>query len=640
MKPRPYQRDGMDAVLAAHERGVRRQLVVMATGLGKTALVAMLAREMNARTLMLVHRVELLEQALGAFGRVWPEASRGRVHRNEVELGRHVTVAMVDTLSANEWKRARVAAGRPQLVICDEAHLAASPKKWKKVLDELGPDLMLGITATPGRPDGVEMRTLFDECTYQMTLLDGVQDGWLSYFDGDAANIDVDIDSVATRAGDFAKGELSKRMNTEAVRLQTLEAWKKHCPDRKSIVFCVDRAHGRELAQTFRDHGVPADVVDGTMDGAQRAAILDKLRAGELRAVMNCMVLTAGTDVREVDAIVWARPTQSQVLYIQGTGRGSRLIGEEPCLRESLSALSRTDADGTLRYVRHMDGPGQHRYLRLESGVWVPTPGKRNCYVLDLVKNSSRHSLVQLAAMGGRELLDPVERERRELGEVVAKREHPYQVQGDSTLGDVRKIDLLAPPKSGNLPWGETPYGWGVRLGSDRGGRPLGHIICRAIDAACPEAGWRVVHIEPRVGSAPIWEVLNPRDKKHPGGRPLTKEWAFGLAEETAKRLGSSRTPDGRFTGVDVTPSQPVELHLLLKEVEAAEAAAREELARKGITLHGAATERASERQIDHLRSLGVSIDDSQPLTSVQALAMTRRAYATGRRPGTRRATA
>jgi len=209
---RPYQRQAADAVISAYRRGVRRMLVQLATGLGKTVLFAHLAHTVvsnGRRVLIIAHRDELLTQARDKLLTVDPSADVGIVRAELDETDARIVVASIQTI-VRPNRLARL--GRFDLVVVDECHHAAA-RSYRDVLEALGafePDgpMVLGVTATPGRGDGVGLDSVFQEIVYEMGILDGIQGGYLCDLRAVSVTLDTDFSDVHTRNGDLADGEL------------------------------------------------------------------------------------------------------------------------------------------------------------------------------------------------------------------------------------------------------------------------------------------------------------------------------------------------------------------------------------------------------------------------------------------------
>jgi hypothetical protein len=160
---------------------------------------------------------------------------------------------------------------------------------------------------------------------------------------------ETSVEDVGVHGGDFVAEQLSRVINTEERNQLVVENYLELAADRKALVFAADLKHARDLAAVFKGHGVNATWVSGGTPLSLRRSILEKLRKGELKVIVNCMVFTEGFDEPSLDAILVARPTQSLVLYCQMIGRGLR-----------------------------------------------PYPGKKDCLFIDFVDNSSRHRLISM----------------------------------------------------------------------------------------------------------------------------------------------------------------------------------------------------------------------------------------------------
>ncbi|MBC7106262.1 MAG: restriction endonuclease subunit R, partial [Firmicutes bacterium] len=221
------------------------------------------------------------------------------------------------------------------------------------VLERLGfmsgdPDkLLLGVTATPVRGDKVGLGAVFQKIVYQRSLLWMVRAGYLVDFRGLVVDTGVDLGDVRVVAGDFADADLEGVLNTEDRNGLIARAYLDHTAGRRAVAFTAGVQHALDLAATFRAAGVTAEAVSGETPEEERRKLLSAFRAGDVRVLCNCNLLTEGWDEPSLDCILMARPTKSKALYLQMLGRGAR-----------------------------------------------PYPGKQDCLVIDFVDNTGRHDVM------------------------------------------------------------------------------------------------------------------------------------------------------------------------------------------------------------------------------------------------------
>lgn len=192
-----------------------------------------------------------------------------------------------------------------------------------KVFDPRSKTLLLGVTATPSRSDGQGLNKVFQTITDDLSILWGIQSGWLVDLKGIRVKSGVLLDGVHSRAGDFAQDELELAVNVSARNDLIVRSWLSKGQDRPTIAFTVDIKHGKDLASAFKSYGVVAEAVWG--DDPNRAEKLAAHRVGKIKILCNCALLTEGYDDPNIGCIIMARPTQSEGLYTQLLGRGTRL---------------------------------------------------------------------------------------------------------------------------------------------------------------------------------------------------------------------------------------------------------------------------------------------------------------------------
>lgn len=348
---RPYQRDAIAAVLAARRDGVRRLLVCLPTGAGKTVVFSELARLARRQVLVLAHREELLAQAKDKLERALGGTERVvAIEQGEKRAPAEARVVVCSIRSLREPRLAALLRGRDVgLVIYDECHHAAADDNLR-VLRQLGAfdegwsGTLLGFTATTQRGDGQGLDTVFERIVYARTLPEMIADGYLVKLRGFRIATGADLTRVSGGGVDFVEEELAEAVDIEERNALVARSIQELARDRRTIAFCVTVNHARNLARALNVLGVPAGIVHGAMPAEQRAKELADFREGRTRVLTNVAVLTEGFDDPGVSCVAMARPTRSEGLYAQCVGRGTRLHPEKKdCLVLDFADVSSLD---------------------------------------------------------------------------------------------------------------------------------------------------------------------------------------------------------------------------------------------------------------------------------------------------------
>jgi superfamily II DNA or RNA helicase len=378
---RPFQEEAIVACRAACADGKRRIALCLPTGAGKTitalTLVSSSLRKGN-RALFIAHREELINQTAGTWERIAPDlAPAGIVKAEKDDNQAQFVIASAQTLwgidrsvekkrrdlekkieelggvsdedcqKEDIYKKALndlAPAGYPRLdalqpesfsfIVVDEMHHAAS-EGFQIILKRFRPDaLVLGLTATPYRGDGLSLAPFFsDGIVYSLPIKKAIREGWLCDFRYRNVHLDVDLDSIRTRGGEYIAADLENALESAGVVEATVQGMLEHARDRKSLVFTFTIEQAEKTALELTQRGIPAASISCDTPSDERKRILADFKKGLLHAVCSCGVLTEGFDEPSADCCVIARPTKSKTLYTQMVGRVLRIHPEKPdCL--------------------------------------------------------------------------------------------------------------------------------------------------------------------------------------------------------------------------------------------------------------------------------------------------------------------
>lgn len=347
---RDYQQRAIDALYAwwmAHDRE-QIPLLVMPTGSGKSVVIAELVRllwdtwpESAPRTVVLVPSKELAEQNADKLARVLP--SHRSVGVYSASLGRRDAHTDVIVATIGSIYRDAHLLGSIRCVLIDEAHLV-NPNgvgRFRQFIDDLAQynELAIaGLTATPFRGDGVWLTDgaspLFSGIACEVKPAELLEAGHLAPLVRPIDVIDtrIDTEGISTASGDYKLDDLAERVGHYLPAIAA-DATRLAADRRKWIAFTPTVANAQTLVALLAAQGVTAALVCGETDKHERAQHIADFRAGRLRCLVTVLALATGFDVPDVDAIIWCRPTQSPVLYVQGAGRGMRPAdGKADCL--------------------------------------------------------------------------------------------------------------------------------------------------------------------------------------------------------------------------------------------------------------------------------------------------------------------
>ncbi|MGY1620186.1 DUF3427 domain-containing protein [Geodermatophilus sp. SYSU D00691] len=342
VRPFPYQLEileRLDAERTVHDRW--RNLVVMATGTGKTVVSAVDYRRLQSagtveRLLFVAHREELLTQSLSTFRQVLRRGDFGElfVGGQRPREWKHV-FGSVQSLS--QLDLAELDNDHFDMVIVDEFHHAEAAT-YRRLLEHLKPKVLLGLTATPERTDGADVRFWFDGRTAaELRLWEALEQGLLAPFQYFGVHDDVALSQLRWRRGrGYDAGELTSVYTGDDKRVRLIlqaVADKIADPGRmRALGFCVSVQHAQFMAEKFTAAGIPSRAVTSTSTREERKAALDALRDRTVNALFTVDLFNEGLDIPAVDTVLFLRPTESATVFLQQLGRGLRLVEDKPCL--------------------------------------------------------------------------------------------------------------------------------------------------------------------------------------------------------------------------------------------------------------------------------------------------------------------
>lgn len=414
--PYSYQQEILDKLEAEREvRGYTRNLVVAATGTGKTVISALdykRFRKKNpdkpCRLLFVAHREEILRQSMYTFRAVLKDANFG-----ELFVGNYKPESIdylflsVQTFNSQDFTE-KTTPDFYDYIVVDEFHHAAAPT-YQKLLSYYQPQILLGLTATPERMDGKSILPYFNHrIAAEIRLPEAINRKLLCPFQYFGVTDTVDLDQLKWASGGYDKTELSNLYTISGTIAQrradhvvsSLLKYVTDIDDVKGLGFCVTVAHAEFMSGYFNEHGIPSMFLTGKSPDEERKLAKDKLVKGEVRFIFVVDIYNEGVDIPEVNTVLFLRPTESLTIFLQQLGRGLRLAEDKECLtvldfigqanrkynfEDKFAALLSNTSRSVTREIK--DG-----FTSLPKGCYVQLEKKAAKYILDNIRASYGNS--------------------------------------------------------------------------------------------------------------------------------------------------------------------------------------------------------------------------------------------------------
>lgn len=326
-EPRGAQIEALCALEDTRAEGAKRALISAATGVGKTYLAAFDSKEYE-RVLFVAHREEILNQAAISFKNVRNSDDYGFFNGNDKCTDKAVIFASVSTLGRLEYLNEEYfAPDYFSYLVIDEFHHAVNDQ-YKRIVEYFKPQFLLGLTATPERMDG---RNIFEICDYnvpyEISLKEAINKGMLVPFHYYGIYDDTDYAGLHVVRGKYDEKELNERYIGNVHRHDLIYKYYSKYGSKRALGFCCSRAHAEEMAREFCKRGVPSVAVYSNAIGEfseERSTAIEKLKKGEIKVIFSVDMFNEGVDITSVDMVLFLRPTESPIVFLQQLGRGLR----------------------------------------------------------------------------------------------------------------------------------------------------------------------------------------------------------------------------------------------------------------------------------------------------------------------------
>ena len=333
IKPYPFQQEILEKLEKARLEGQNKNLLVAATGTGKTVMAAFdfqsfLKKNPDAKLLFVAHREEILKQSRATFRQILRDSAFGELwYSGERPKNFNQLFVSIHTLR-NQLPKLNLGSTYFDYIIIDEVHHAAA-SSYQFIFDQLSPQLLLGLTATPERHDGEDITRYFGhEISAEIRLPEAMARGLLCPFQYFGISDNTDISHVSWRKGRYDVSDLEKVYTEDDRRakdvLRNCEKYLKNLNEVKAVGFCVSVKHAKFMNDKFNGFGLKSAYLTSDV-GSERGPIIRKFKRGEINYLFVVDIFNEGVDIPEIDTILFLRPTESLTIFLQQLGRGLRL---------------------------------------------------------------------------------------------------------------------------------------------------------------------------------------------------------------------------------------------------------------------------------------------------------------------------
>ena len=367
-EPRGAQIEALCALENTRAEGARKALVQAATGVGKTYLAAFDSKNYE-RVLFVAHREEILKQAAESFKNVRDSDDYGFFNGDSKCTEKSVIFASVATLGRVEYLNENYfAPDYFTYVVIDEFHHAVN-EQYQRIVDYFKPKFLLGLTATPERMDGKNIYEICDyNVPYEISLKEAINKGMLVPFHYYGIFDETDYSNLHIVRGRYDEKELNETYIGNVRRYELI--YKYYCKygSRQALGFCCSREHAREMAKEFSKRGIPSVAVFSDASGEyteDRNVAIRQLKQGKIRVIFSVDMFNEGVDITSVDMVMFLRPTESPIVFLQQLGRGLRKCRGKEFLTV-LDFIGNYEKAGRVRFLLS-DRSNQH------AGVYNPS---------------------------------------------------------------------------------------------------------------------------------------------------------------------------------------------------------------------------------------------------------------------------
>ena len=351
-EPRGAQIEALCALENARAEGAVKGLVQAATGVGKTYLAAFDSRNYE-RVLFVAHREEILKQAAVSFKNVRNSEEYGFFDGKSKCTDKPVIFASVATLgNSNYLNEQYFPADFFQYVVVDEFHHAVTDQ-YRRIVEYFKPQFLLGLTATPERMDG---RSIYEICDYnvpyEISLAEAINKGMLVPFHYYGIYDDTDYSKLHVVRGRYDEKELNETYIGNVHRHEMIYKYYCKYSSKRALGFCCSREHAEEMAREFNRRGIPSAAVYSGDQGEyaeERSVAVKNLSDGNIRVIFSVDMFNEGVDIASLDMVMFLRPTESPVVFLQQLGRGLRTFRGKRYLTV-LDFIGNYEKAGRVRY--------------------------------------------------------------------------------------------------------------------------------------------------------------------------------------------------------------------------------------------------------------------------------------------------